>query len=200
MSTSKFLTAAMAAWVFAGCADRPSKENRTEREGTAPAEASSEPAQPSLAFHPEFRAAVGRVLNGYFRIQTALAEDDLPMAMEAFSSMHAVLHMMPMDGLDASAKAYWDSTDVAIMDALHPMAAAASLDSVRVHFTVFSSIMAEVVEAVGLEEGKSIFRFHCPMANLRQGADWMQDHGTLKNPYFGRSMPACGNPVGTREG
>jgi membrane fusion protein, copper/silver efflux system len=142
-----------------------------------------------------FKAALGKVFEGYARVQSALAQDSLAKAKEAFSSMHALLHMMPKDGLDSSAKADWDSTDVKIMAVLHPMATAETLDSIRVHFMDFSQILIESVGKYGIATEAPIYQFHCPMAKGNQGADWLQSDSVLSNPYFGKAMLTCGNRV-----
>src|SRR4030095_352646 len=40
-----------------------------------------------------------------------------------------------------------------------------------------------------------IFLFHCPMAANEAGAPWLQKGSEIKNPYFGKSMSACGEKV-----
>jgi Cu(I)/Ag(I) efflux system membrane fusion protein len=162
---------------------------RTEQEA-APIRA------PAFAAPEGFNAALGKAFDGYALIQKALAQDDLAGAKEAFSSMHAVLHMMPKEGLDSSALAYWNSTDARMIEALHPMASAETLDSVRTHFADFSETMADAIEKFGLAEKEGVFRFHCPMAANNKGADWLQKDKNLANPYFGKSMSTCGNLVG----
>jgi hypothetical protein len=142
-----------------------------------------------------FKVALGKVFEGYARIQSALAQDDLAKSKEAFSRMHALLHMMPKEGLDAPAKAQWDSTDVKIMDVLHPMATAATLDSTRAYFMAFSGILIEAIREYGIATDAPIYQFHCPMAKGNQGADWLQSDSALANPYFGKAMATCGKLV-----
>jgi Cu(I)/Ag(I) efflux system membrane fusion protein len=107
---------------------------------------------------------------------------------------------MPKDSLDAAAKAYWDSADARIMEALHPLASAESLGQVRTHFMDFSGVMLEIIEKFGVAGDGPIYQFHCPMANDNKGADWLQKRRELENPYFGKSMPKCGNLVRTLGG
>lgn len=160
-----------------------------------------EPAQsrqdlrPAFSVPAAFRSSLGRVLEGYGAMQAALAEDDLPKAKEAFHAMHAILHMMPLDDLEPAARTYWDSTDARIMAVLHPLAASESLDSVRFHFMGFSAVMLDAVEKFGLADATPVFQFRCPMANGNRGAIWLQKGRDARNPYFGRSMPTCGERV-----
>lgn len=142
-----------------------------------------------------FKAALGKVFEGYAKIQVALAQDDLAMAKEAFSSMHATLHMMPKEGLDGPTNAYWDSADTRIMEVLHPMASAETLEATRAYFMDFSLILIEVVEKIGIAGNTSVYLFHCQMAENNKGADWLQKESDLANPYLGRAMPTCGELV-----
>lgn len=200
MKTTPLVLAASLLALMA-CKDKTSR-NAESTADPAPLAGQTQPAgaEPVFAVPDTFRNALGQVYDGYTRIQAALAQDDLPGAKEAFSTMHAVLHMLPKEGLDASARAHWDSTDARIMEALHPMAAAESIDSVRAHFQAFSALMADAIRTFGIGGDAPVYRFHCPMAGKNRGADWLQKEKTLRNPYFGKSMQTCGNLVGTLKG
>lgn len=195
MKTTPLLLAGATALLFAACKENAAPKSQASapeaKRDTTPVVAT----QPPIAMPDTFKIALGKVYEGYTLIQAALAQDDLPKAKEALSSMHAILHMMPKDGLDATAKAYWDSTEADIMAALHPMSAAESIDSVRIHFMDFSLTLAGVVEKIGLSGDSPVYRFHCPMANDNRGADWLQKDREIQNPYFGKSMLTCGNLV-----
>jgi membrane fusion protein, copper/silver efflux system len=171
-------------------------------EKTAPKEQSIPPAakqeiglRPEFAVPDTFKTALGKVFEGYVRIEDALAHDDLPKAQEAFGSMHAILHMIPIDELDSTAGSYWKATDDRIMSALHPMASAKTLEATRAHFMEFSLIMTEAIEKLGISGGTRVYLFHCPMARENKGAEWLQNDSTLANPYFGKSMATCGRLV-----
>ena len=188
-----------ALWL-AACGEKPDSGEKTE--SAAPASDASAPARPDPAFAvPDtFKAALGKVFEGYVGMQGALAQDDLTQAKEAFNSMHAVLHMMPTDSLDPAAKAYWDSADARIMEALHPISSTEALDSARVHFAEFSAVMADLIAKFGIAGDHPIYQFHCPMARENQGSDWLQKDKEAANPYFGKSMLKCGNIVRTLKG
>lgn len=150
---------------------------------------------PAYPVPDTFKAALGKVLDGYARIHAALSRDDMPGAKEAFSSMHGVLHMMPEEGLDSAAAARWDSTEARIMAVLHPMASADSLAAVRRHFMDFSLVLLDAIGDFGVAGKEPLYHFHCPMARDNRGADWVQKDSLLANPYYGSSMPGCGELV-----
>lgn len=178
---------------LSACKDKTASETQS----AAPA-IKQEPAphpEPVYAVPDTFKAALGKVFDGYAGIQIALAQDDLEKAKLAFSNMHGILHMMPIDQLDPTAKAYWDSTDARIMEVLHPMASAASLEATRGFFIDFTQVLTDAIEKIGLREDHPAYLFHCPMAKDNAGAEWLQRDTVLANPYFGASMPTCGNLV-----
>lgn len=158
-----------------------------------PQQAAATSPKPRFQVPDTFKVALGKVFEGYAGIQSALAQDDLAKSKEAFSTMHAMLHMMPKEGLDSSAMADWDSTDVKIMSVLHPMATSTTLDTARSHFIDFSRILIETIGKYGIALDHPVYRFHCPMAKNNQGADWLQGDSILLNPYFGKSMQKCGS-------
>jgi Cu(I)/Ag(I) efflux system membrane fusion protein len=142
-----------------------------------------------------FQAGIGKVYDGYLRIESALAHDDFTGAKEAFQTMHAVLHVIPKDRLDSVQKADWDSLDVSFMEVLHPMAASQDIAEMRNHLADFTPLVVTALEKFGAHTSNHAYLFHCPMARKNAGADWLQPDTSRLNPYFGRSMPKCGSYV-----
>ncbi|HLP41714.1 MAG TPA: DUF3347 domain-containing protein [Fibrobacteria bacterium] len=186
-----------AALAIAACNEKTTPKTKSSESAPAARTAAEAASSPSFAVPDTFKAALGKVFDGYAALQTALAQDDLAKAKEAFNGMHVVLHMMPKDSLNTAAKAYWDSADVRIMKALHPLASSDSLPEVRARFMDFTGVMLDVIETFGIAGDGSIHQFHCPMANDNKGADWLQKSRALENPYFGKSMLKCGSLVRT---
>lgn len=179
--------------MFAACNKKAAPE--TQLPSSKPKQEDGGILNKHAAIPDPFKIALRKVLDGYLQIQAALAQDDSAGAKEAFSSMHAVLHMMPTEVLDSATKSLWGATDTRIMDVLHPMASAENLDSTRAYFSDFSLILTEAIENFGIVGDGPVYQFHCPMAKGNQGADWLQSDSSLANPYFGKSMLTCGSLV-----
>lgn len=177
--------------LFAGCNQKAGKEKEA---APSPPEASAAPS-PRFAAPDTFKAGLGKVYEGYGKIESALAHDDFPKAMEAFQSMHGILHMLQTEGLDSAGKAHWKALDSSLMAVLHPMAAAKDIGEMRNHFIGFSPLMLDALESFGAKSAARAFLFHCPMARNNQGADWLQSDSVLLNPYYGKQMPGCGNLI-----
>ncbi len=63
---------------------------------------------------------------------------------------------------------------------------AEDIESMRAAFIPLS----EQVAKLDLPEGYVVA--FCPMANNSQGANWVQEDGAIRNPYFGSVMLDCG--------
>lgn len=185
--------------LIAGC----NQKSKTEKEEASAAPKVSAPASTSTSTSPPpkfaapetFKAGLGKVYQGYEKIESALAHDDFPKAKEAFQSMHGILHMQQTEGLDSAGKAYWRALDSSFMEVLHPMAASKDIAEMRDHLIDFSPLMLDALESFGAKSETRAFLFHCPMARNNQGADWLQSDSTLLNPYYGKEMPTCGSLV-----
>ena len=152
---------------------------------------------PKFAFvaSDSFKVVLGKVYEGYVEIESALAHDDFEKAKEAFNGMHAILHMVPTDGLDSSGKAYWNSLNDSIMSVLHPMAGAENIAAMRNYLVDFTPMVISALEKFGAHSKLDAYVFHCPMVRKNQGANWIQGDSVLLNPYYGKSMATCGSMV-----
>lgn len=150
MKTVRFFLAPSIALLLFAC-QRPSSHHDHGSPASRPGTSSpgAIPASGSAVPQP-FQASLGKVYAGYLAMQAALDQDDLPKAKEAFHSLHAILHTLPLEGLDGPALTYWRSTDARIMAALHPLASSESLDTVRSHAAEFGAVMREAMGRFGM--------------------------------------------------
>jgi Cu(I)/Ag(I) efflux system membrane fusion protein len=63
---------------------------------------------------------------------------------------------------------------------------------VRESFSGLSRALSQVLAQWGSSFSSELYLLHCPMAFKGQGADWIQTHQAVENPYFGDRMFACG--------
>ena len=118
-----------------------------------------------------FAASPGKlnpeVLNSYLKIQESLANDSMVGVSNAAA---AVAETTLDEKVKTSAQALSRDTD---------------LESARKHFKEFSFGMDHWAKN---EKPSGIDRVSCPMVN----APWLQKHGAIKNPYYGKKMLGCG--------
>lgn len=72
------------------------------------------------------------------------------------------------------------------------LAEAKDLKSAREIFAMVSSYFYDDVKADSKNLKKPVYKFSCPMAFDNKGAFWLQDSDKIRNPYFGKIMPGCG--------
>ncbi|MFP4540942.1 MAG: DUF3347 domain-containing protein [Opitutales bacterium] len=120
--------------------------------------------------------ALEAVLEPYFAIQTALADDDVDAARE------------PAGEIAELARAHEDLTAVA--EAAKALREAEQLETARAHFHTLSQSLIPLVEQAGATE--AVYVVFCPMAFGYDGGTWMQAGEEISNPYEGSRMLRCG--------
>jgi Cu(I)/Ag(I) efflux system membrane fusion protein len=147
--------------------------------GAAPAasgEHAGHNAIPALTLDP---ALARSILPAYFKLQTALAADDLAGAKEALRAM------MEVTGQDGP-----------LPELLHGLLDAEKLQTLREPaFAQLSNAMIAALKKEPAALEGAVIRMHCPMAAKNRGADWLQSTEELRNPYFGSAMLTCGEIV-----
>ncbi|HAY15343.1 MAG TPA: efflux transporter periplasmic adaptor subunit, partial [Armatimonadetes bacterium] len=119
------------------------------------------------------------LLPAYFKLQTALADDDLAAAKDALRAM------MEVSGHDG-----------ALPDLLHHLLGADQLDILRrPAFDQLSSAMIAALKKEPAALKGTVFQMHCPMVYDDRGADWLQATDEVRNPYFGSAMLTCGETL-----
>jgi membrane fusion protein, copper/silver efflux system len=119
---------------------------------------------------------LNQLLPHYFALQTALAADDLPAAQAGLDEL------LILTGHQGE-----------LADIIHHMQAAANLDSLRrPHFETLSNTMIAAVKNNRTNLINSVYQMNCSMVYSDRGADWLQNHDSLLNPYYGAMMLKCG--------
>lgn len=115
------------------------------------------------------------VLEPYFRIQSSLSDDTI-------------------DGVRADATAVAEAAGalgepgVPIARAAGALSAAADLAAARLAFGTLSDAVVTYADAAGTAAGDGVHVMFCPMVDKQ----WMQKGEAVRNPYYGKSMLACG--------
>jgi len=132
-------------------------------------------AQPAHAAAPVFEQPVQAIFDSYIKAQAALVQDSLAGVTEAGSAM--------TKGLPGAAS---QSLPPAVTSQAESLAKAKDLDSARAAFKLLSNSLIEFAKG---HNGTGTYHIaYCSMAR----ASWLQTGTTIMNPYFGKSMPHCG--------
>ncbi len=140
---------------------------------------------PTEAPTPAPLPAAPPLVQGYDDLRAALAEDDLPRAQRTATAYATTVRDEPPGPMDAAALAR-------LGEGLDAVNAAADLDTARRAFGLTSEGFLQLVAArPSLKAG--LYAFRCPMAPGYKL--WVQREKTMRNPYMGRAMLACGAEV-----
>lgn len=123
---------------------------------------------------------VATYLPAYFKLQSALATNDLDAAKQAIAEMVTL-----------------DSRMTNLTMIVGPMSKATTLDTIRYPFFMQLSqvLVAALQKDPSLYDGTAYY-LSCPMANNNQGAPWLQPTDAPSNPYFGEDMKYCSESLG----
>ncbi|MFT4901536.1 MAG: hypothetical protein ACI81V_000810 [Lentimonas sp.] len=119
---------------------------------------------------------VDQALPHYLDIQKGLANDDLEMAQTATVDYLQVLQNQDTEELQTLAAA-----SQGILDS-------DQLINARKEFRVLSSEMIQLTRDASTTQRAELYIATCPTAFNHQGAQWIQNHRTPQNPYFGTRL------------
>ncbi len=142
--------------------------------------------------NPKVAASIDKMVEHYLNLKNALVNDDSKDA--AASGKEFVNAMKTLDKsllTDEQKKIYEDVEEDAIEMAEHIGANAGKIDHQREHFDILSNDLYDLVKAFG--SSQVLYKEFCPMYNDKEGAIWLSESKTIKNPYFGKKMLTCGS-------
>ncbi len=145
-----------------------------------------------IELSPQQRAPLAPVVRGYLQVQVALAADDLATAQKAaraFTDTNAEVSMpSPSEATQA-----WAALTVTLREHGEQVSSAQTIEQARAGFESLSNAMVRLLARFGNPLERDVHLAHCPMAARNEGAQWLQGTATVDNPYFGASMPGCGD-------
>ncbi len=144
----------------------------------------------------KFTAALEFAVKSYFAIQRALARDDAPPAQKAAADFRTALEKIDMQLLPGEAHRQWMTRQKEMQSAAAQLRQSRDLDPLRRAFAALSGALYAAIKQFGHDLQEPVYRYHCPMAFDGAGADWLQNHSKVENPYFGAAMFTCGNQTG----
>ncbi|HMB71497.1 MAG TPA: efflux RND transporter periplasmic adaptor subunit, partial [bacterium] len=139
----------------------------------------------------EFAERLDPLYAAYFAYGRALAGDDGAAAHAAIRDTRDALEAVKTEDLSAAARDQWKRMAGDLTAALDAPGKDADLDAIRPPFEKTSAAVLEVARVFGHAGEEPFHVIHCPMA-FGRGADWLQDHDTVDNPYYGAKMLRCG--------
>jgi hypothetical protein len=120
-------------------------------------------------------AATEDLIAPYLRIQAALSSDQLDGVKK--------------DATEIAAEAAKIGAPAAkVQDAARKLEGAGDLKAARDAFGSLSEALVNYLDATKTSPGADVRVASCPMVRK----PWLQKGDTIRNPYFGKQMPTCG--------
>lgn len=142
------------------------------------------------------KAAIVPLFNSYFKMKSALVNDDVESAKEAGHAIRTALREVDMNLFKGNAHTFWMQQKTALKNELQDLEGNSNIEAVRMNFIDISNSVIAIAESFE-PLATAIYIQHCPMANSNQGADWLSREKEIRNPYFGESMLTCGEVTKT---
>ena len=144
------------------------------------------------SYDSSIRYPISSLLPLYYGLKNALVNSN---ASDASEKANALVN--GLNGIDRSSlspgelNAFISLQSKLIYDARH-IAEVQKIEHQREHFESLSMNMYSLAKSVRLSN-QPVYRDYCPMKK----AYWLSADKAIKNPYYGREMPDCGDVVNT---
>jgi len=175
----------------------PAAEPEEEHDHGSMEKQPSGKAEKSYEVSSAFKKQLDQVFPAYFHIQFALSHDNAENAGEGAGHLQMTLSDVDMSLVTGEAHMAWMKELEVIKTNSKIIADSEDIETSRTAFIHLSQSMINVVKMFGTSGTTDTYRFHCPMADNNNGADWIQSKPELENPFFGSSMFKCGELVET---
>ncbi|WP_215222864.1 efflux RND transporter periplasmic adaptor subunit [Echinicola shivajiensis] len=153
----------------------------------------SQSASEKLAVPTGFLNDFEKAIDAYFDLKNKLVSDE--MAKTEAQKLKGVLEEIKQEGLDGEALEVWGALKGQMELAVDKITKAKTIEEERDGFINLSETFITILEDFGTSKDV-IYKSYCPMAKNDQGAFWLSEVETIKNPYFGSAMLGCGEVKG----
>ena len=144
---------------------------------------------------PEFSRQLTTVYKAYLSMKNAFFDSDAQKVKQTALQVRQNLDATDMTLLKGDAHNHWMEQLKVLQAKIGSISKLNDIDKQRYEFIGFNQAFYKSIKTFGLENVTAYYQY-CPMANQDQGAFWFSSTAEIKNPYFGESMPECGE---TRE-
>ena len=128
------------------------------------------------------------VLASYLKIQEALAADSTNGVQAAARSIAQDAVKLDAESVTGEHAAHYRDLPTQLKHAGEAVSRASSLEATREAFKQLSKPMAMWAT---MSQRPGVDVVFCSTAK----SSWVQEHGAVRNPYYGNSMPTCGEVV-----
>lgn len=128
--------------------------------------------------------------SSYFGLKDALTKDNSSSAATKAKELLNALSAVKMESLEGDQHDSFMKHVSVLKSGAEKISKTTDLEKQREAFATLSSHMYELMKVIKPET--TVYYDFCPMYNDGQGAYWLSNESSIKNPYFGSSMLTCG--------
>lgn len=140
---------------------------------------------------PAAVVSISPMLASYLELKNALTNDDATLAAQAGKAVATNVDALNAAAMTEAQQKIFAAVKEDIKEhGEHISDNANKIAHQREHFEMLSRDIIDLVKV--FESPAVLYVDHCPMANDGKGADWLSAEKTIKNPYYGKKMPTCG--------
>lgn len=141
----------------------------------------------STAFKNQFK----KVFEQYLNLKDAFTDDDNNAVQKTAKELVNSMTKIDMKLLtDNDAHNHWMLISKEINASATSISKTSEIEVQRNHFKHLSAHLIKAVKLFGVDQ--QVYEQFCPMVNDNKGAYWLSLSKEIKNPYFGKAMPTCG--------
>lgn len=140
----------------------------------------------------EAQLALEPVYQAYFKVQMALANDNLEEAGKAYSTIERNVTDVDMARFKDEAHSRWMNIARALEHAARLGKSAGSIAGARDAFFELSQAVIELHDTFGHAAEAPYYLTFCPMTRDNAGAYWLQEDNVVWNSFYGEAMLRCG--------
>ena len=144
-------------------------------------------------------SALAPLYDSYFKIQMALADDNLSAAKDSYAELKENTQAMDMSLFKGDSHMAWMNLSDRIIKHSGFGEKAKDIEKAREEFFNLSKSIIDLRDSFGHGGDQNFYLTFCPMADNNKGAYWLQAVDTVFNSFYGSKMLRCGSIKDTLE-
>lgn len=185
MKTLISMLYATALMLLTACGNNNSSEQSTEKNKDSTSQTTT---NNTGAITP---GSIDKVVSGYLEVKNALTNDNGYDAAAAANKISTAIKNVDESAFTSDQKKVYEDVKEDIREhAEHISSNGSNIVHQREHFDLLSQDIIDLVKATG--SSQNLYRDFCPMYNNKKGASWLSENKEIRNPYYGKEMPKCG--------
>lgn len=132
--------------------------------------------------------SLNNVLTAYFSVKNDLAGDNAAASKNHATELLATIKAVPADKVPTEQQAAWRKVQLSTAK----ISETKDIEIQRDYFAVLSDNLTVLAKALKINT-ITVYQQYCPMKKV----NWLSETSAIKNPFYGKQMPTCGQVTET---